>query len=372
MKRSAVLTALAWLAGCATASTTTTAAPPPPPAPVELKCPTALSTTLTGNAIALEGAAVDKVCLVGASDDTYLRLHELVAPREGSPLAAATTRDDLLALFDTQLLKNAVAVADKLPNGHVMLTYFVTEQDVVTKVSLEGAPSLPPELQKQLQVHGFRATAAQRARLTTEASGWYEEAGFNHATVEVTAKNTAPGACELVVNVVEGPRQTLHAVRFEGLKRVAAADLQKEMKSKIGAPVVPALLEVDAFRMTAVYYDRGMVNVNFEQKQVELDTPPGAVDVVFTVTEGDVYKIGALTFTGFSLGDDKDLLKTFESKKGTVFSRAALQRDMERIKDRAKKKGAVVEVTPLTNIEKDKKSIDVTFELEKKPGPIQF
>ena len=56
-----------------------------------------------------------------------------------------------------------------------------------------------------------------------------------------------------------------------------------------------------------------------------------------------------------------------------MFSRAVLQRDMERIRARAKQRGFTVEITPLTTVDADKKTIDVAFELEKKPSSsIQF
>lgn len=62
-----------------------------------------------------------------------------------------------------------------------------------------------------------------------------------------------------------------------------------------------------------------------------------------------------------------------EAKPKSIFSRSVLQRDMERIRARAKEKGFVVEITPLTSVDSDKKTIDVAFELEKRPNAnIQF
>ena len=51
---------------------------------------------------------------MGASEDSYLRLHELVAPREGSPLDADAVRSDIEALFAQGQLKDVVVVAQPL------------------------------------------------------------------------------------------------------------------------------------------------------------------------------------------------------------------------------------------------------------------
>ena len=121
----------------------------------------------------------------------------------------------------------------------------------------------------------------------------------------------------------------------------------------------------DVFALNAVYFDHGMVRATVEFSRT-------GKELLFTVREGDVYKLGKLAFSGYALSDGDAFLKALESKKGTVFSRIAMQRDMKRITERASKEGARVNVTPMTDVDMDKKLINVTFELEKLPGPITF
>ncbi|MBL8956740.1 MAG: hypothetical protein JNK82_38560, partial [Myxococcaceae bacterium] len=130
-------------------------------------------------------------------------------------------------------------------------------------------------------------------------------------------------------------------------------------------------LDEDAVQLSQVYYDRGMMNVSVRPSWVKLQAP-GAVELVFTIVEGEIFKIGKLTFSGVALGPDKEVMKGFESKPGGVLSRAALRRDIDRLRDRASAKGFNVNVLPVTNVDPDKKIVDVELQLEKLPGPINF
>ena len=209
--------------------------------------------------------------------------------------------------------------------------------------------------------------------LTEQVKALYAGLGHTDARVVAALKSLGGGNAELALQVDEGPRLTVGAITFEGAKHVGDPELRKAIKSAVGAVYLKDLVERDSFALTAVYFDHGFINVSIVPTTRPLAAPEGAVDLVFSVTEGDVYRLGKLTLTGFSIGVEKDVLKTLESKPKGVFSRAALQRDIERLRDRARLRGNVVEVTPLTSVDGEQKLIDVTFELERKPGArIQF
>ncbi len=161
------------------------------------------------------------------------------------------------------------------------------------------------------------------------------------------------------------------AISFEGAKQLGDSELRKVIKSSVGAPYLEEFAERDTLAVTTVYFDHGMVNVAVVSTTRVL--PAGAVELVFQVKEGDVFRLGKVSLTGFSLGKEKDVLKSMEAKTKSVFSRSALQRDMERLRARAQLQGHVVEITPMTTVDADKKTIDVAFELQRKPtGNIRF
>ncbi len=351
------------LAACATAP-----APRPepvaPPAPVEPKCPTTPPPT-AGAPRDVLGSTIAMVCLVGASEDAYLRLHELVAPQEGQRLAAESVRETLEALYGLGLVRDAAAVAEPLGDGRVVLSYVVSEYPFIRRVTFEGAKSIVPRDLEEVASPGNRASPLELKRLERAVTKAYVEQGFKAVSVE------RKGVEDVVLHIDEGPRSVVKAIRFPGAKTVAEGELLKALKSMVGLPFREDRLEADALAVSQVYYDHGMVNVSVEPAFGPLQAP-GATELVFTIAEGPIFKVGKLTVSGVPLGPEKQLMRGFESKAGSVFSRSALKRDIERLRDRAKEHGVTVEVTPITNIDTDKKLIDVDLSLERRDGRIEF
>lgn len=352
-------------AGCAT----TPPPPPPPPepppaAPVEPKCPASLPETGGAPADVL-GSTIAMVCMVGAAEDSYLRLHELVAPQEGQVLDAETVRETIGSLYGLGNVKDVSVVAQPLGSKRVVLSYHVTEYPYVCKVTFEGAKSIVVRELEEVASAGTRANPLELKRLERAVTKTYVEQGFQAVKVKLR------GVEDVVLEIDEGPRSVIRSIRFPGAQRVPEAELTKVVKSIVGLPFREDRLEADAIAVSQVYYDRGMVNASVNPSFNAL-AAPGAVELVFTVVEGPVFKLGKLTVSGVELGPQKQVMKGFESKPGGVFSRSALRRDIERLKDRAKEKGLAVEVTPLTQVDSDKKLIDIELALEKRLGGIEF
>ena len=362
------------LAGCATRNAVVKEPAVTAPAAAEVQtCP--LATVGTTQESVPFGAMVEKVCLVGASEDSYLRLHELVAPLEGSPLDPDAVRADLEALFTMGLLKDVVVVAQPLKSKGVVLSYVVSEYEWITAVDYTGVNAVKIDDFKEIAHAGVRANPVVVKALADTVKALYAGLGFSKASVEPVVKSLGGGNAGLTLKVEEGPRVTVGAISFEGVKGVSEAELRKALRSSVGVPYLEDLVERDTLALTTVYFDHGMVNVAVVNSTRALPAPPGAVEVVFQVMEGDVFRLGKVTVTGFSIGAEKDVLKGMEAKARSVFSRSVLQRDMERIRARAELLGIILEITPLTTIDAVKKTIDVAFELEKKAstgGTIRF
>ncbi|MDP2270082.1 MAG: POTRA domain-containing protein [Archangium sp.] len=361
------------LAGCATLgpSKKDPVVEPKPGPPLVGVCPT--SAVPWSEAESALGVIVEKVCLVGASEDSYLRLHELVAPREGNVVDASMVRADIELMFEQHLLRDVVVVAQPLASKSVMLTYVVSEYEWITQIEYTGVHAVNVEDFKELAHSGIRANPFLLKTLTETVKALYAGLGYPAAKATATVKSLGGGNAKLTLAIDEGEQVKVGAVSFEGTRQLPEAELRKVIGSSTGQPYLQELAERDTLAITTVYFDYGMVNVAVATSTRALVAPPGAVEVVFQVKEGDVFRLGRVKLTGFSLGVEKDVLKGMEARPGSVFSRAVLQRDMEKLKARAQLQGHAVEIIPQTTVDPEKKTIDVSFELEKKPsGTIRF
>lgn len=361
------------LAGCATTTAVVTpAAPVVAAAPIAPTCPKALPADVGDDATKWLGAKIEKVCLVNQSEDAWLKLHEVVAPSEGQALTGELVARDLRELVMPGTVRDAKALVQPLGSGGVVLTYFVSEFPLVGKISFEGVKTVEVNVLRDLALRTAYTNPHALKRLTQTMSELYLERG--HSRVRITPRVASPEANKADVEFVveEGPRTTLATIRFVGNKRVKEADLRKSLRSTLNGPYLESDATIDVMQLTNVYFDRGMVTANVSS-DVGPGKAPDTLELTFTIKEGEVFTLGALSLKGHPLGEEKSVLQALEVKPGTVFSRAALKRDMDRLKDRAAKQGVKIEVMPITNVDPDKKRIDVVLEIEKQAGgSIQF
>ncbi|MEW5737983.1 MAG: POTRA domain-containing protein [Myxococcota bacterium] len=371
MRTALILAGVAFSCACATTSASRSSAAPAPAATSEAPSTAAAPTCPTGLPTLREtpppfGATVEKVCLVGASEDSYLRLHEQVAPREGTALDADAVREDIEDLFKMGFVRDVVAIAEQLPTKGVMLSYVVAEYDRVAEVKVTGVKAFEPELLSSHVPLGLPASLALRKALEDKTRELYTELGYAHVQVKVALTPREKGAALLALDVDEGPRVLVQEVKFAGVKQAPEAELRKVLRSKVGEPFSEEEVLRDAAAVTAVYYDRGMVNVRVESTHAEA---AGAVTVVFTVDEGPVFRVGKLLFRGDALRETEAARKKLETKPRSVFNRSQLQRDMERLREHARKQGLEVEVTPITTVNAERKVIDLTLEVVRRSDP---
>lgn len=370
MARLAACCALSLLAtACVTTKGAEVAAPAPPaPAPPPACPATPPAATLPPDA--LLGRVVERVCLLGASEDGALKLRERVAPREGATLDAEFVANDLQALFATGLLRDARALAVPSGDRGAVLVYVVAEEALVARVDLTGASAPMEPLLRDVAQLGRRASAFELTRMTAVMRELYARRGHPRASVEARATPSGPGEVLLSVAIDEGPALTLRAVRVVGHRRVPEKELRARLAAKPGA-LWHGDATADEVALTTLYLDRGMVQASVSAEVSE----PGAdgnVDVTFTISEGEVFRVGKVTLAGHALGEAAKLLGQLETKPGVVLSRSAVQRDLERLRLLAFKRGEKIAVTPVSNVDLDARRVDLELQVEKLDGPVRF
>lgn len=351
---------------CATASKSSSSAPLADPS----ACPTtAPAYAPDSNAGELWGKKIEQICIVGATEDTTAHLLKTVIFRQGTPLESKNLSTDLQILYLQVVLKDVTALAEPIEGSTgVRVIYLVSEYPRFTELSISGNRTVGEDVVRSAVELGLPANPVVLKAAVEEVKQSYASIGFAHTKVDFALEDLKPNQVRLKLTIDEGHRFTVGAIRIDGSKVVKQDELKKALRSGVGGPYTEELAERDAMALNAVLFDHGLV-----QSSVTAVAPGepaqgnGAVDLVFKVTEGDVFKIGKLKLTGFELGPEKDVFKGLETKTKQVFSRSAITRDIERLKHLAQQKGASVEVLPLTEVNAKEKTIDLTFSLEKQP-----
>lgn len=323
--------------------------PPPAPAPAKQVAWTELSGT------------IKRVDVTSARDKTLVHhAKELFEPEIGKPLDRWRLRDVLAKLMAVHGVADVELRGEQLADG-IALVVDITGQPIVHGFAAREAGGAAIALPGQLATAvGLPLDPALLDSIADDLRSRYRRRGFRDAVAGWrTTKLGGGGEVDVAIEVDTGKLTTIDGAQFRGASHAKQADLVAALGSEL-APNTPWLddrVERLAQLVTDWYLDRGFVNV-----KVKVAPPAGEHGpIVFTIDEGDLFKLGKLDFAGVPAKEAKRLVGRLGIKRGDAFSRA-------KIADAMKKLGTELHgaaVTPITNVDTAKKTIDIRFEISK-------
>ncbi len=278
---------------------------------------------------------------------------EAIQTELGAVIDELAIRRDELAIWAlggvASLEVDAVAATDG-----VELVFRATERPRIRKVEVTGATQAAlVDAERELGLvpsSAFDPLTVQRARERLRQA--YEDAGYVSAEVAWSLANATEKQVDVAVAVTEGNRVTVKSIAFRGNKRLTTKQLlalvTKTTGAAVGGPYTPYAFDDGLVYLNAAYYDLGHIDVETGPAEVTYDADHLVADIVIPVKEGAQYKIGKVALAGNHTDQ-----KIVGIKKGDVFSRAKVQAVADAIK-----------ATPVTEVDREKHTIDVTFEIE--------
>lgn len=260
-----------------------------------------------------------------------------------------------------------------------IVVFLLREKPAVNKILVSGHDEI--ELEKINEVldlqRGAILSVAQIKRNVEKIRELYVEKGFYLAEVNYRLRRVADARVDIVLKITEHAKVAIRRITFIGNHRIPAAELAQYMETREGGhfsfltssgTYQQQVLERDMAAIAALYYDRGFVNVRIADPLVVLSPDRRYMYLTIHVREGEVFKLGRVDIKGELLWPRAQLLQELKIRPGETFSRSRLGLDVMGLTSRYKDRGyAYANLTPLTNIDADKRVIDLTFEIEKGP-----
>jgi len=309
-------------------------------------------------------------------DEEAIRIH--IQTRPGQTLDRNTIDSDVRAIYAMGFFENVEVERTEAPEGTV-LVFRVRERPQITSVKIEGTKKLRSEdVEAALKVRPHTILDAEKMRKgLADAKKLYEEKGYLDATITPKTEPVAGADNEVALTYVvdEGKIVRIQKIEIEGnkafsdrkLKRVMTTSEENILSRFTAAGVLNAdALKTDTERLTAFYYDNGYITVRVDEPQVE--RKDDGLYVTIKVAEGDQFKVGAIGFKG-DVRDDLDLKKGLDLETGDVFRSSKLREDILKITDKYGDVGyAFVNIEPETEIDQDKKTVDITYKIDQGPA----
>jgi outer membrane protein insertion porin family len=236
----------------------------------------------------------------------------------------------------------------------VQLLVYVREKPTVREINYTGLSSITvsdidERLKKEkvglTQESQYDPTRIKRAEVVLQQM--LGEHGHQFATIRTEIKTIPPAAVAVTFHVKEGPTVKVGKIQFTGNDHVNTRILRESMKNlkPIGVPhsiilenIFPrtydaSKLDEDADRVRQAYRDRGYVKALTAEPQTNVRNAGGIniltlrpstgkrVDVLIPVEEGERYRLGGITFSGYKqLNNVKAFRAQFPQKDGEYFS----------------------------------------------------
>lgn len=288
---------------------------------------------------------IERVRITGVGDRLAATLRAELATKPGTPLADAPLGDDLRRLWKLGVIEDASILV-----GDGEVTFALTPRPTIAHVVRKGGDRLAQQRFRQLAATPFEP--ARIRRMTEALQESYVREGRLDAQVEARHR-VHDGGVDVCVAANPGPRITIAKLEFPGAKIVSKQTLLAALHGKaanvnrIGGAFDEDAFAYDQTYLALEYYERGHLEVEIGKPRMVRKGK--RLHVAIPIVEGPQYRIRSI-----------DAPIAVPLRIGAVFRRSQVVAAAQAIE----KQLAPSSVTPSMHVDRDTRTVDITYELE--------
>lgn len=310
---------------------------------------------------------------------TYLR------EKRGDPFAPEKLTQDVKELWSSGFFDD-IAVELERSDAGVSLRFIVRERANVADVEFVGNDELEADDLKEAIETKENSILSQPGvgRSVQKIRDMYAEKGYFLATVDSEVVPKRNNEVRIRFTIHENKQVTVRRVSFVGNENISDAELRQAMiignggffAFGSGGSFRQDAFERDVAILSALYYDRGFLQVSVATPRVSLTPDHSGIELALTIDEGPRFKIRQLRV--YEKGEDgsevepldgrRNLRMMVHAEPGDYFNRAALLDDLQKIRLLYRNAGyANVEASPETRVDPDTHEVDVIVPVVRGP-----
>jgi len=256
----------------------------------------------------------------------------------------------------------------------------VVENPIINRLAFEGNKrikddALAAETQLRPRVVYTRTKVQNDVARIVEI---YRRSGRFAATVEPKVIQLEQNRVDLVFEINEGPITKVKRINFIGNKHFSDNDLRDVIQTKEAAwyrfltsddTYDPDRLTFDRELLRRFYLSKGYADFRTESAVAELTRDRSGFFVTFTINEGRRYRFGKIDVASELRGlDTASLDEAVQPKEGDWYDADLIENTVQKLTDKVGTLGyAFVDVKPKTQRHRDKRTVDLTFDIAEGP-----
>jgi outer membrane protein insertion porin family len=293
------------------------------------------------------------------------------------PVKVGETIDDekaaaaIKALYATGFYQDVRLESD----GDVLIV-FVQERPAISQIDIEGSKEFTKDnLKDGLKQAGISESKIYDKslldRAEKELKRQYTGRGFYGAKIATTVTPLERNRVALRFDITEGTVTKIADINIIGARDFTEKELLRNMKLTTPGwftwftkddQYSKQQLTADLEALRSFYLNRGYLEFNIESTQVSITPDREKIFIAVAITEGPVYKVGEVKFSGELIVKEEELRRIVKVKQGEVFSREKVVEATKGITDRLGNDGySFANVNPVPELDRDKRVAGFTF-----------
>lgn len=294
--------------------------------------------------------------------------------KEGDIYSPPTLQEDLKRVYQMGYFSDVqVDSTDTLAGREV--TFIVVERPVVSQVKIQGNKHIKtPDIQKALGVKLGRVLDHNQVR--KDEAGIrkiYMDKGYLNAEIDSKLTPSKQGETSIDFYIRENEISKVKKISFSGNEHIEGKRLKRIMETReqnilslfTSAGIFKEeVFQKDLDRLAAFHYNEGYIQATVGDPTITHEGKD--IFITIPIKEGDQHKIGEVDITGDLIVPRETLTGNLNAVEEKVFRSSYLNKDMVSLSEYYTDRGyANVDITPLTSINDEQKTVDVRYEIAK-------
>jgi outer membrane protein insertion porin family len=317
-------------------------------------------------------------------EDILSYLHE----RVGQAFAPETLTQDVRELWNSGFFDD-VEVDLERTDDSVTLRFVVRERPNISEVTFEGNEGIDTDdLTEAIEVKSNTILSHPAVRRSIQKiRDMYAERGYFLADVKSEVVPQKNNEVSVKFLIREHGQVSVRRITFIGNHSVSDEELREVMFTGSsgffsfgsGSPFRQDAFERDIAVISALYYDRGYLQVQISTPRIMLTPDRNGIEVSITIDEGPRFRVRQLRIYERGkdgsevepIGGRRRLRNMVRAKPGDYFNRAELLEDLQAVRTLYRDHGyANVEANPQTRLDPERREVDIVVPVVR--GPLVY
>ncbi len=310
----------------------------------------------------------------GVKRITESAIRSKITQKVGEPISSERIREDIKAIYSMGYFDDVIAEMEQVPGG-IKLIYVIKEKSTIQRINFDGNKEFDDEkLMEALSIRtGSIADPALIQENTQKIKALYEDKGYFLVNVVPVLKKIREDVTSLTYVIDEGPVVKIKKITILGAEKISPSEIKDVMKTKKrglfsfltkSGYYRKDQIKDDIERIRDLYLNNGYINVTVSDPEIVLSEDKSSLEIKISVSEGEQYRINEIKITGNRVYPANDIAPLLRSKKGDIFKRDNLRKDIASITDFYSERGyALTTTVPDLIPDDDKKTVDLILKI---------